>query len=43
MDTFAENEHDRNYLNSIVKDNKLKATKTENTDKHVVKIPWIPI
>ena len=43
MDMFVENEHDQNYLNSFVKENKLKSPKTENTDIHIVKIPWIPI
>ena len=28
---FAENGHDRNYLNSIINENKHRAPKTENT------------
>ena len=40
---FVVNEHDRNYLNSIVRENKHQAPKTENTDNNIVKLPWIPI
>ena len=40
---FAENGHDRNYLNSTIKENKHQAPKTENTDGKIVKTPWITI
>ena len=40
---FAENGHDRNYLNSTIKENKHQAPKTENTDGKMVKAPWITI
>ena len=40
---FIQNRHDQNYLNSIVKENKHQAPKTENTDNNIVKLPWIPL
>ena len=44
IDTFVENEHNQNYLNSIGKEIEHQATKTENTDdNNIVKLPWIPI
>ena len=42
-DMFVENEHDQNYLNSIVQENKHQPPKTENTDNNIVKVPWIPV
>ena len=39
---FVETGHDRNYLNSTVKEIKHQAPKIKNTDKYMVKIPWIP-
>ena len=38
-----ENGHDRNHLYSIIRVNKHQALKTENTDRNIVKLPWIPI
>ena len=35
---FAENGHDRNYLNYTIRENKDQAPKTENTDGKIVKI-----
>ena len=40
---FVENGHDRNYLYSIIRENKHQAPKTENTGSNIVKLPWIPI
>ena len=42
IDMFVETGHDRNYLNSTVKEIKHQAPKIKNTDKYMVKIPWIP-
>ena len=42
LDMLVENGHDRNYLNSIIKENKPQAPKTENKDNNIVKLPWIP-
>ena len=39
IDMFVEKEHDRNYLNSTVKEIESQAPKIKNTDKHMVKIP----
>ena len=36
---FAENGHDRNYLNYTIRENKDQAPETENTDGKIVKIP----
>ena len=43
VDMFVENGHDRNYLNSIINENKHQAPNTENKDSNIVKLPWIPI
>ena len=43
MDIFVENRHDQNYLYSIISENKHQAPKTENRDRNIVKLPWIPI
>ena len=40
---FAENGHDRNYLNYTIRENKDQAPKTENTDGKIVKIPQITL
>ena len=40
---FFENGHDQNYLNSIIRENKHEASKIEDTDSNIVKLPWIPI
>ena len=40
---FVENGHDRNYLNSIINENKHQAPNTENKDSNIVKLPWTPI
>ena len=40
---FVENGHDRNHLYSVIRENKHQATKTENTDSNIAKLPWIPI
>ena len=40
---FVENGHDQSYLYSIIRENKRQAPKTENTDRNIVKLPWIPI
>ena len=40
---FVENGHDRNHLYSIIRENKHQAPKSENTDRSIVKPPWIPI
>ena len=40
---FVEKGHDRNHLYSIIRQNKLEAPKSENTDSDIVKLPWIPI
>ena len=40
---FVDNGHDRIYLNSIIKENKHQAPKTENKDNNIVKLPWKPI
>ena len=37
---FVENVNDRDYLNSLVKENKYPA---ENTESNIVKLPQIPI
>ena len=34
IDMFVENGHDRNYLNSIVKESKHQAPETENTSSN---------
>ena len=43
VDMFVENGYDRNHLYSIITQNKRQASKTENTDRNIVKLPWIPI
>ena len=43
VDIFVENGHDRNYLISIINENKHQAPNTENKDSNIVKLPWIPI
>ena len=43
IDMFLDNRHDQNYLNSIIRENKHQAAKTENTHSNSVKLPWIPI
>ena len=43
IDIFIENGYDINYLNSIVKEDKYQATKTENTDNSIVKLLWVLI
>ena len=40
---FVKNEHDRNHLYSIIRENKYQAAKTENTDSNIIKLPCIPI
>ena len=36
---FVDKGHDRNYLNSIIRESKHQAPKTENTDRNIVKLP----
>ena len=43
VDMFVENGHDRNYLNSIISENKHQAPNTENKDSNIVRLPWIRI
>ena len=43
VDMFLENGHDRNYLNSMINENKHQAPNTENKDSNIVKLLWIPI
>ena len=43
MDIFVEDGYDRNYLNSIVKEDKYQAPKTENTDNNIIKLLLIAI
>ena len=38
-DMFVEDGHDRNHLNSLVKENKHQAPKNENTGTNIVKLP----
>ena len=40
---FVENRHDRNYLYSIIRENKNQVPKPENTHSNIVKLPWTPI
>ena len=42
IDMFLENEYDRNFLDSIIKENKHQAPKTQKTDSNIVKLPWLP-
>ena len=39
----VENGHDQRHLNSIDKENKKQAPKTENTCNNIHKIPWMPV
>ena len=39
---FVDNRHDRNYLYSLIRENKRQASKTENADSSILKLPWIP-
>ena len=43
IDTYVENRHDQNCLNSTIKENNNQAPKTANTDKNILKLPWISI
>ena len=43
VDMFVENGHDRNYLNSIINENKHEARNNKNKDSNIVKLPLIPI
>ena len=43
VDMFVEKGHDRNYLNSIINENKHQTPNTENKDSNIVQLPWIPI
>ena len=38
VDMFVENEHDQNYLNSLVKEKNHQTPKTESTCNNIVKL-----
>ena len=41
IDIFVENGYDRNYLNSLVKENKHQESTIKTSVNKIVKLPWI--